>query len=672
MGKNTVRLESSESQDYLDEDDTARLATSSSGHHLRSLQSRTMGEAEPSTSFGGQENESGVIRSPRTSREWGTEGTESKCFSIRALASGGSTKKDPAGRTHKASSSSILKRQDPDGIIMRQDDLLDRTFDNVEIFLCKDQSTRSPRRGPPPPVFSCAGSSALHNTAFSSEAVDLSNAKHHDDILERTFDNVEEVFVCKDQSTRSPRRGPPPPPVFSCADSSALHSTAFSSEVVDLSNAKRHDDLLERTFDNVEVFVCKDQSTRSPQRGPPPPVFSCADISAPQYTGSSSEVVDPSKAKQHDDLLDRTFDNVEGFICKDQSTRSPRRGPPPPLFSCVDSSTIEPGASSSEGLALSNARRLGNAIEMSDGGDIDLGSYTDDFGTVNSIVDETNSVPDLIGSRRSDRAQAHGQMLRSLITTANGILCRDPRVSTVQSPRVNDVNLEKGEDKASSINLQDAAGGDNNAKCGANSFGSFINRQLQLSSMRSGGYPSQNEACEPSSLTKTRRTVPSAGTILLPDGTMLSPSEYKAEQHQIRKQHQGQNLSCEQTSLRMSRENSLLDLEIGLDLGVATAPSSGEDDEDDRLAQLRQKKRSIESTLSRRTDVATTHTVIIPRNHVSKALDPTEGGGEGSPISVQQIERIQYWKQVIFALSLLLVSCAMVIFAISFFLPTDS
>lgn len=386
---------------------------------------------------------------------------------------------------------------------------------------------------------------------------------------------------------------------------------------------------------------------------------------------------------RRDDLLERTFDNVEVFICKDHSTRSPRRGPPPPVFSCADGRVDQPTAFS-EVMDLSNAKRLGNAIEMNAGGEINLRTHTNGLGRINSVADERSSVPGLIGTRQQQTSTGTDeQMFRSLVNTANGILCRDPLMAVVRSPKADDINLAKEEDKTLPVNLQAVVGGDDKSKGGAKSFGFGFNtannafyRQRQISSMTSGGYPSQHEAAEASAMTKKRRAVPSAGTLLLPDGTMVSPTSYKAEEQRIQRQQDWPNLSCDPKSLLMSRTNSLLDVEIGLESGQATAPSSGEEDEveeddDDRLMQLRQKKRAIENMLSRRTDVATTHTVIIPRHHVSKVLPPTEREAGGSPISVEQIERRKYWKHVVLGVVLFLVLCAMIIFVVSFLWPTD-
>lgn len=368
---------------------------------------------------------------------------------------------------------------------------------------------------------------------------------------------------------------------------------------------------------------------------------------------------------RNDDLLDRTFDNVEHFVCKAKTTRSSKAGLPPPIFSCTDSM-------SDDRFELSNAKLLGNAIEVNHGGETDTTGVMADLGRV-SILDERSGVDDSNGSTQLNKRRASGQMLGFLFESVNGILGRETQVAATQSPTTSDVTVDTKE-KSSPTTLHPIVGGDKEISvlnsCGYvfNPVDPTIRGEPKTTSVISGGRPSQYTSVDASVTTKASHTVPADGMMLLPDGSIVSPSQYKTEQQrqlQLKKQQRGQIYLNEHISLRMSRENSLLDLEAGLGPEEETDQSSAE--VDNRLERLRQKKRVLEERLSRKT-VATTDSIFIPRDHTRKASSVKEKAGN-SPVSVEQIERSQFRKRVVLAVTICLVACALVIFAMSFFWP---
>jgi hypothetical protein len=373
---------------------------------------------------------------------------------------------------------------------------------------------------------------------------------------------------------------------------------------------------------------------------------------------------------QKDDLLDRTFDNVEFLACKDKTTRISRVGPPPPIFTCAATSSVQ-GTVGSEITELSRAKQLCNAIEMNTESDSDPGGAVGDLGTVNIILDDRSSVIDSNGATQQNQEPTNGSVVGFLIGSVNEILCRETRVASIQLPTTGQDYVKTGEDNISPINLHPIIG----VNTGRAMIDPGVHGTPETpSTTKSGCRRSEDVGDGASALTKLGHTVPDAGMLLLPDGSVVSPEKYEAKLQQgqgaLKKQHREPDPSIDPCPLRMSRETSLLDLEGGvLGSGDVTAPSSEE--VDDRLEKLRQKKRALEERVSHKT--VATQTIVIPRGHTSKAWSLNEGAGDSpdSPVSVQQLERHLFRKQVVFAVTFFLVSCALIIFALSFFWPTD-
>jgi hypothetical protein len=107
----------------------------------------------------------------------------------------------------------------------------------------------------------------------------------------------------------------------------------------------------------------------------------------------------------------------------------------------------------------------------------------------------------------------------------------------------------------------------------------------------------------------------------------------------------------------MSRENSLLDLVDG-----GSQEDRSEEEEEDRLAALRMKKRSIEKRVQLNGDF------FVPRELDDDVDVESEQYELRSPaVSIEDMERQHFWKQLALAGAIVLVATGLILFAISFF-----
>jgi hypothetical protein len=178
----------------------------------------------------------------------------------------------------------------------------------------------------------------------------------------------------------------------------------------------------------------------------------------------------------------------------------------------------------------------------------------------------------------------------------------------------------------------------------------------------------RQEAGLPSNVT------PHAGMILLPDGNVAIASPATARRHRLlqkqpsskkqndkvfvqQHQHIQTDFQSPQNSIRMSRENSLLDLVDG-----GSQEDRSEEEEEDRLAALRMKKRSIEKRVQLNGDF------FVPRELDDDVDVESEQFELRSPaVSIEDMERQHFWKQLAFAGAIVLVATGLILFAISFF-----
>lgn len=431
----------------------------------------------------------------------------------------------------------------------------------------------------------------------------------------------------------------------------------------------------------------------------PSNLYACANYDPPETRENTSS--NTGIMMREGDFLDRTFDNVENVTCDRTSIA---KAPPAPIFSCNapgNGSNLET-EQAIDIAALSSAKQIGYNIEQFDGhdsGDQEMqpsssGSDPDrpPLVPVNSILEEQQFgvAPSELANTKRSVAPPKRDMLDFIFENVHTMICREDHSSAIQLEDSQQIELQlrqphweeqqhavdggSDEGEPSSLNLHQTLP---NSKTeglidGCNSI--FTNGEMSSAvhsetSSKTASYrrdpfaPIRYEDGTPS----THDSKPRTGMMLLADGSIVVPEGYSNRwvQHQQRKVSSYGNAgmptpssnhpsSRSGSSIHTNRESSLLDM-------VSRSADASEEDAA-RLTPLRSQKRV-------RTDGGS-ETIIIPR----RGYDEEDARGVGTEVkgtvSAEDMERQHFWMQVAFAATILLLACALIVFAFSFFWPT--
>jgi hypothetical protein len=153
------------------------------------------------------------------------------------------------------------------GIVVQEDDCLDRTFDNIEGFACNQRTSDVVRERPPSPIMLCGTSD---NVSAKTEIPGYGTVKQEDDCLDITFDNIEGI-ACH-RKTSDVVRERPPSPIVLCGTSD---NVSANTETPGYGTVKQEDDCLDVTFDNIEGIACHRKTSDVVRERPPSPIEIC-------------------------------------------------------------------------------------------------------------------------------------------------------------------------------------------------------------------------------------------------------------------------------------------------------------------------------------------------------------------------------------------------------------
>jgi hypothetical protein len=388
------------------------------------------------------------------------------------------------------------------------------------------------------------------------------------------------------------------------------------------------------------------------------------------------------------DFLDRTFDNVENVTCHRTSIS---KAPPAPIFSCNSpgnghylNSEVEYDIA-----ALSSAKQQGYNIEQFDeNDDVDQVVQTSTSGRpplvpVNSILEEQSSgagAPRWDNAERADSVPKK-DMLDLIFENFHGLIWPEDRSLAIrtehtnqrESPQLqtqqrNETNQGTGDDDSDngelailSLNKTLSDSKSEKMMSGCNSiltnggmpptgFSSEIS-PTNPSFRREAFDPIRNEYATPPNQGSKLRT----GMMLLADGSIVELEEnskrwIKRQQRSTAPSSSGtmyttsSNAQKSNSSIRLSRESSLLDM----------LSRSGEASESEmrRMSSLRNQKR-----------------MRSPRQTYDEEKTRGDRTKTRNTGSVEDIESQNFWKQVAFAATVLLLACGLILVAISFVWP---
>jgi hypothetical protein len=400
------------------------------------------------------------------------------------------------------------------------------------------------------------------------------------------------------------------------------------------------------------------------------------------------------------DFLDRTFDNVENVTCHRTSIS---KAPPAPIFSC--SAPGNEGSLEAEEAfdlaALSLAKQQGYKIEQYDeyeeeGHEVPLPTQTagrPPLVPVNSMLEERQSGIRASESANTERAVVGPKrdMLDYIFENVHGIMCREERSLAIRPEDTRQIEMaqqpgdqpqqrqpeiavdndgESGE--PSPLNLHNTVPGQKSDGLVSGCDSLFAGRssadfsesasRKSSANRRDPFAPIQYQDETPS----TNGSKPRTGMMLLADGSIVVPGEHTNEWIERRRRRavpysaggmstasSNRPPSQSNSSVRVSRESSLLDM-----------VSRSGDASDDETSRVRQQKRVQTNGRG--------ETIIFPRQSFDEEEVRVARGSSKvkGPVSAQDMERQHFWKQVVFATTILLLACGLIVFAMSFFWPT--
>ena len=473
--------------------------------------------------------------------------------------------KDPNG--HKVSSKSpsnlIDRKADPPegrqvssgspGFMTREGDLLDRTFDNVENVTC---SRTSASRAPPAPVFACTTDFAV-----------LSNAKRQSYSIEQCVG---------DENHDSTNNQSPP--------------SATASEGVFQTAAPIERGEVEATYGPLVVPV--NSILEEPKQ-----------VVGEDASGSTrAEKAVASKEEKKQDMLDYFFEGVQSMICRED--RSP-------------------------------------AIKPEDSMQVEI--------PLQKEYEQQQQQQQLQQRQRQELQQK--SQLRPPVE-------RPPRLNIVDAT----IDGNNSSDDPSPLNLHPVvSGSDANGMANAcdNLFtkGRCVgNNEDAPSTSAASPHPAHGPASE-----AARSTMPRTGMMLLPDGSVVVPGERSDHWTPANRNHSlyamkgAQHLSSrnmiQQHPPSVRRDSSLLDMASG---------SVNSSDKDPHRRSIRSQKR-VRMT-------GGSQSVTIP--HRLDYYSDEEAQMEAED-TLRAVERQHFWKQVALAGTILFVACGLIVFAMSFFWPVN-
>ncbi|KAG7369134.1 hypothetical protein IV203_031877 [Nitzschia inconspicua] len=423
------------------------------------------------------------------------------------------------------------------------------------------------------------------------------------------------------------------------------------------------------------------------------------------------EKLDPPETRQttpcvggimmrEDDFLDRTFDNVENVTCHRTSIS---KAPPAPIFSCNT-----PGNGNALRMVdeidlavLSLAKQQGYNIEQYHRNDIE-----DDEGQpspplsehpplipVNSIIEGQQSG----GHKASQMTISESavvvpkrDMLDFFFENVHSMVCREDRSLAIGAEDTKKIEIEPQEiekqqqpaasicvdgnssGESSPLNLHQTVLDQKSDGPGKGCDGIFTSVSKAASDVSETCSRNPSYRREPFAPIRFEEQIPSTngpklrtGMMLLADGSIVVPGEHSNEwiDRQRRRSLQSANGGMSSVSssrppfqnspsIQAIRESSLLD-----------KMSRSGDASDGNAQRVKHQKRA-------RTD-GKNQTFFIPDQSDDEecARGVRALSKEKSSLSAEDIERKNFWKQIILASVILLVACGLIVFAMSFFWP---
>jgi hypothetical protein len=211
--------------------------------------------------------------------------------------------RDPNGHvvSGKSPSSFETNKADPpeskqSGILTREGDFLDRTFDNVENVTCHRTSMSE---APPEPIFSCTPLPVENDAA--ADIVALSSAKQQSYNIEQYDEDGNENEIQEKRNTPSPVSARPPlVPVNSILieeqNVDVMPSESANTEkAVQAERSGHKRDMLDYLFENVQSMMCREDP--SPAIGP----NDTQQVKLPQVNAAQFQCAAPAAVQVEDE-----------------------------------------------------------------------------------------------------------------------------------------------------------------------------------------------------------------------------------------------------------------------------------------------------------------------------------------------------------------------------------